>query len=468
MAENRTYDEIAVGDRAQIERVAIANDFVIFAHASGNRNPLHLHEAGEDPRETVAPSMWVGSLFSAVLGNLLPGAGTRYQSQTVNIHDRVHAGDQLTISVEVTETLPEHVVRLQCEVVRKGGGLVCDGEALVVAPTEKQHIPDSELPRLTVQSLLKFEALEEHCAGLDPLATAVVFPTDEASLGGPVRAALAGLIRPILVGPRQAIQQAAEADGADIGGYEIVDAPDPHAAAARAVALVHEGKAQALMKGNLHTDELLREVVKADGGLRTSRRISHVFAMDVPGIDELVMITDAAINIAPDLKTKVDIVQNAIDLAHALGIPKPRVAILSAVETINMAIPSTMDAAILSKMAERGQIKGGIVDGPLAMDNAVDLEAAKTKGITSLVAGRAQVLVAPNLESGNMLAKEMTFVAQAEAAGLVLGAKVPIVLTSRADNEEARRASCVLAVLYEAWQRTGRSAVPAAGGDPTA
>ena len=225
--------------------------------------------------------------------------------------------------------------------------------------------------------------------------------------------------------------------------------------------MVLEGKAGAIMKGNLHSDILLGEVVKKDGGLRTQRRISHVFALDVPTLDEILFISDAAINIAPDLMTKVDIVQNAVDLARACGLEQPRVGILSAIETINPAIPSTLDAAVLSKMAERGQIRGAIVDGPLAMDNAIDIEAARTKGIASLVAGRANVLIVPNLESGNMLAKELTFVARAEAAGLVLGAKVPVMLTSRADNDRARLASCALAQLYQYCRREGR----AFGGD---
>src|SRR5208283_5495880 len=267
---------------------------------------------------------------------------------------------------------------------------------------------------------------------------------------------------PILIGDPERIKAAAKAMDADISRYAIESAADPHQAAARAVAMVLEGKAGAVMKGNLHSDILLAEVVKKDGGLRTQRRISHVFALDVPTLDEILYISDAAINIAPDLMTKVDIVQNAVDLARACGLDKPRVGILSAVETINPAIPSTLDAAVLSKMAERGQIRGAVVDGPLAMDNAIDIEAARTKGIVSLVAGQANVLIVPNLEAGNMLAKELTFVARAEAAGLVLGAKAPVILTSRADNDRARLASCALAQLYDYWRRNGRAFTGAA------
>ncbi len=270
------------------------------------------------------------------------------------------------------------------------------------------------------------------------------------------------LIEPILVGDPARIQAAAKALEADISVFTIVPVSDPHAAAAKAVAMVLDGHANAVMKGEIHSDALLAEVVKKDGGLRTHVRISHVFAMDVPTLDEILYISDAAINIAPDLMTKVDIVQNAVDLARACGIDKPRVGVLSAVETINPAMPSTLDAAILSKMAERGQIKGAIVDGPLAMDNAIDLEAARTKGIVSLVAGQANVLIVPNIEAGNMLAKELTFVARAEAAGLVVGAKAPVMLTSRADNDRARLASCALAQLYQYYRREGR----AFGGEP--
>jgi phosphate butyryltransferase len=263
-------------------------------------------------------------------------------------------------------------------------------------------------------------------------------------------------------GPRARSAAAAAGAGLDLAGIEIVETPHSHASAERAVALVHEGRAQAVMKGALHSDELLAEIVKREGGLRTKRRVSHAFVLDAPVLDHLLIVTDAAINILPDLMTKADITQNAIELARAIGIAKPKVAVMSAVETVNPSIPSSIDAAVLSKMADRGQITGGLVDGPLAMDNAIDCDAARTKGITSLVAGRAEILVVPNLEAGNMLAKNLTFVAQADAAGLVLGASVPVMLTSRADDVRARLASAALAVLYRHWQTTGTSAVPAA------
>ena len=291
--------------------------------------------------------------------------------------------------------------------------------------------------------------------------TIVVHPCDETSLRGPIEAARAGIIIPILVGPAAKIAAVARELGLDIDRFEIVDAPHSEAAAAKGVALIRESKGELLMKGSLHTDELMRAVTSGQTGLRTARRISHVFVMDVPTYAETLFITDAAINIVPDLDAKRDIVQNAIDLFTQVGLGTPRVAILSAVETVTSKIPSTIEAAALCKMADRGQITGGILDGPLAFDNAIDPEAARIKGIKSEVAGRAQILVVPDLEAGNMLAKNLIFLAKADAAGLVLGARVPIILTSRADSVRARMASCAAAVLY-ADARRRIAAVPAA------
>ena len=294
----------------------------------------------------------------------------------------------------------------------------------------------------------KYDRLIAAAKVISPAATLVVHPCDESSLRGVAEAAAAGLIEPILVGPAAKIRDAASKHGIDIGSYEIVDAPHSEAAATRAVELVHEAKGEMLMKGSLHTDELMRSVT-AKTGLRTERRISHVFVMDVPAYAETIFVTDAAINIFPDLDCKRDIIQNAIDLFTQAGFgTSPRVAILSAVETVTSKIPSTIEAAALCKMADRGQITGGLLDGPLAFDNAVDREAARIKGIKSEVAGRAQILVVPDLESGNMLAKNLAYFAKADGAGIVLGARVPIVLTSRADSLRARMASCAVATLY--------------------
>jgi phosphate acetyltransferase len=307
----------------------------------------------------------------------------------------------------------------------------------------------------------KYERLIARAKQVPAATTVVVHPCEETALRGPIQAAEAGIIKPILVGPAAKIAGVAREHGLDIGRYEIVDVPHSEAAAAKAVELIHESKGELLMKGSLHTDELMREVTSSKTGLRTARRISHVFIMDVPGYSETLFITDAAINIFPDLDAKRDIVQNAIDLFTQVGLGTPRVAILSAVETVTSKIPSTIEAAALCKMAERGQITDGILDGPLAFDNAIDLEAARIKGIKSEVAGRAQILLVPDLEAGNMLAKNLAFMAKADTAGIVLGARVPIILTSRADSVRSRMASCAAAVLY-ADARRRAAALPKA------
>ena len=299
----------------------------------------------------------------------------------------------------------------------------------------------------------KYERLIAAAKELSPITTAVAHPCDATSLAGAIDAAKLGLIRPVLVGPRAKIEAAAAALGLDISPYELVEAPHSHAAAAEAVRLVAQGRAEALMKGSLHTDELLGQVVKRDTGLRTARRLSHGFVLDVPTYPEALIVSDAAVNIAPTLEEKVDIVQNAIDLGHALRFPEVRVAIMSAVETVNPKIPSTVEAAALCKMADRGQITGGILDGPLALDNAISPASASIKKIASPVAGRANVLIVPNLESGNMLAKSLAILAQADAAGIVLGARVPIILTSRADSVMGRLASCAVALLVAQARR---------------
>ena len=299
----------------------------------------------------------------------------------------------------------------------------------------------------------KYQRLLDFCKSLPPTPTAVAHPCDESSLRGAVDAARQGLISPILVGPKARIEAVAKEHGIDLAGLPIVDAPYSQASAAKAVELVREGKAEALMKGSLHTDELMGAVVSREAGMRTARRVSHCFVMDVPSYAETLIVTDAAINIAPTMETKVDIIQNAIDLAHAMRFPEVRVAILSVMETVNPKVPSTVEAGALCKMADRGQITGAILDGPLALDNAISLESVKIKKIDSPVAGRANVLVVPDLEAGNMLAKSLSFLAGADAAGIVLGAKVPIILTSRADSVTTRLASCGIAALVAQARR---------------
>ncbi|MGA7500370.1 MAG: bifunctional enoyl-CoA hydratase/phosphate acetyltransferase [Isosphaeraceae bacterium] len=448
---NRTWDEIAIGDAGELTRVCTADDIVVFVLASGNYSPAHLAPTPE----AVAPSMWVGSLFSSVLGNVLPGPGTTYRSQTLRFHGRVHVGDELTIRVTVTDKQADgRLVILDCRLVNQRGELVADGVAEVIAPDHKLKAEDVVLPNLKVMRHDKYRRLIAQARSMGPLDVAVVFPTDEVSLRGAIETAEAGLINPILIGPADTIRALADEEGVTLGDVRIIDAAQAQEAAARAVKLVHEGAARAIMKGNLHTDQLAHEVVRSTGGLRAGRRISHVFILDVPGLDRFLLVTDAVINILPPLETKVDIVQNAIDLALALGVSTPKVGILSAVETVNPQIPSTLDAAALSKMAERGQIKGGLVDGPLAMDNAISTEAARTKGLKSLVAGNADVLVVPNIEAGNMVVKELTFLAGADISGIVVGALVPVIVTSRADNIQSRLASCAVSTLYDAYQKT--------------
>ena len=313
--------------------------------------------------------------------------------------------------------------------------------------TKKSAIPQ-------VRQHEKYERLVAAAKRLPPLVTAVAHPCDESSLRGALEAAEAGIITPILVGPEARIRATARSLDLNVDGLKLIDVSHSQAAAEKAVEIVRTGSAELLMKGSLHSDELLAAVTKRDTGLRTGRRISHVFVMDVPTHPQTLFITDAAVNIAPDLKAKRDIVQNAIDLYSGLGLGTPKVAILSAVETVNPDIPSTIDAAALCKMADRGQITGGMLDGPLAFDNAISSEAARIKGIASSVAGQAQILVVPDLEAGNMLAKNLSFLSQADAAGIVLGARVPIILTSRADNLRTRMASCAVAMLLEHHRRS--------------
>lgn len=451
--ENVPFDRLEVGATAETTRTCTADDLYVYARSSGNRNPLNLPQADGDLHgvaEGVAPMLWVASLISEVLGNKLPGPGTLYRAQTLTSHEPARVGDTLTTRVRLLEKGEGRITRFRTEVVRGDGKTILSGEAEVIAPDRPQTYDAGDLPEILLDRHVHFARLLEEAEPLPALRTVVVAPEEAKSLGGALLGRDHTLIEPILVGDPAKIRAAAEEIGADLGEIELVEAPETKLAAARAVEMVRDGKAQAIMKGHLHTDVLLHPILDRDTGLRAGRRLSHIFVMDVPGLKQLLFVTDAAVNITPDLKTKVDIVQNAIDLARALGIDEPKVGILSAVETVNFAIPSTMDAAILSKMAERGQIRGGLVDGPLAMDNAIDVEAARTKGLTSMVAGKADILVAPNLESGNMVAKQLSFVAHAEAAGMVIGASCPVILNSRADDDTARLASCAVAALYHA------------------
>ncbi len=450
--ENRTFDELRPGDAASLVRTLTDKDIAVFAAMSGDVNPAHVDAVfarSDTFHKVVAHGMWSGALISTVLGTQLPGPGTIYVDQSLHFHQPVGLGDTVTVTVTVTKKIDatRHVL-FDCRVSNQRGEAVISGTAEVVAPAEKISRPRVILPEIELhQKGRRYERLIEMTRGLEPIRTAVVHPVDTPSLLGAVEAARAKLIVPVLVGPEHKIRAAAEQAQLDLSPYEIVATEHSDAAAAEAVAMARAGKVEALMKGALHTDELMRAVVDAVHGLRTARRISHVFAIDAPGYPRPLLVTDAAINIYPTLADKHDIVQNAIDLAHALGINRPRVAILSAVETVTESIRSTLDAAALCKMADRGQITGGILDGPLAFDNAVSEEAAKTKGIVSPVAGRADIFVVPDLEAGNMLAKQLEYLAEAQVAGIVLGARVPIILTSRADKTLARLGSCAIALL---------------------
>lgn len=457
--ENRTFEEIDVGDSASMVRKLTEKDLDLFAVVSGDLNPTHMdtdYASNTSDGRVVGHSMWAGTLFSGLLGNVLPGPGTIYKSQAFRFIRPVHVSDTITVTVTVSEKKAlDSIIILDCKGLNHLGELVVEGSAEVIAPNKKVRLPQPALPDVGVRRHEGYEQLMEGCDALDAVVTAVAHPCDPTSLKGALEAADAGLIVPILVGPKARVNAVAEAYKLDISAFRFVDSKHSHDSAARAVELIRAGEANMLMKGSLHTDELMGAVVSSKTGLRTERRISHVFVMDVPTYPGVLLVTDAAVNIFPDLDAKRDICQNAIDLAHSLGIARPRVAILSAVETVMHNIPSTVEAAALCKMAERGQITGGVLDGPLAMDNAISPEAARKKGIKSPVAGRAQILLAPDLEAGNILAKQLTFLAQADAAGVVVGARVPIVLTSRADNIRTRLASCAVAMRHAHRLATG-------------
>ena len=472
--ENRPWPDLKVGDSASLSRSFSAEDARTFAALSGDVNPSHVDPdfATSAPfHGVVAHGMWTATLISTVLGTQLPGPGTMYLAQDLHFAAAVQPGDTVRVSVTVTAIDPptaDHPPRatLRCLVVNQRNDIVVDGSAQVQVPTQKIRRPRVPLPKIELRDPgAKLRALVEQArsamqaAGAAPLRTAGVHAVDAVSLGGAVDAAQAGLIVPVFVGPEARIRAAAQAAGIDLSAFDIVATEHSHAAAQQAVALARAGQVQAVMKGSLHTDELMHAVLDAKGGLRTARRVSHVFVIDAVGLPGLQLITDAAINVAPDLAAKRDIVQNAIELAHALGMTHPKVAILSALETVNPQIPSTLDAAALCKMADRGQITGGILDGPLAFDNAVSERAAQTKGIVSAVAGHADILIAPDLESGNMLAKQLEYLAEAKVAGIVLGTRVPVVLTSRADLPDARMASCALALLQTLAQQAPAVAV---------
>ncbi len=453
MITNKSFEEIQLGDAARMQRTLTKQDIELFGWLSGDMNPTHFSDEYArmllERSKLVGHSMWGGALISSLLGNDLPGPGTVYLSQHFEFHNAMELGDILTVTVTAKEKNPaEKSVLFDCRVVNQRGENVITGVAKVKAPTQKPTAAGSPYAATQLHRKMAFQRLINHVKNWERIPTAVCHPCSKEALEGPIEAARLGLIEPILVGPEAKIRALAESLKLEISAYRLVDAAHSHDAAAKAVALCRSGEAEALMKGSLHTDELMGAVVPSATGLRTERRISHVFAMDVPTYPRPLFITDAAINIYPTLEVKVDILKNAIQLAQALNIPTPKVAILSAVETVNPKIPATLDAAALCKMADRGQIAGALIDGPLAFDNAISKEAAMIKGIQSPVAGEADILLVPDLEAGNMLAKQLAYLGRADSAGIVLGARVPIILTSRADSAEARLASCAVAVAF--------------------
>ena len=456
--DNYPYDVILVGQAARMVRTLTLADIQAFAAVSGDTNPAHL-----DPEYANATlfhgvsghGMWGGALISTMLGTVFPGPGTIYLEQNLHFSRPVRIGDTLNVTVTCTAKQDDKkTVDLDCLLVNQHGERVLYGVARVMAPSQKLR-----LPRIHAAHISLFDPEQRHAnllalgAHLEPVRCGVVHPCDADSLQGAMDAHHADLIQAVLIAPEQKLRAVAAEAGIDLTGIEVIDVAHSHAAAELAAQMAADKKLEALMKGSLHTDELIHAVV-SQKGLRTGRRMSHVFRFETPMYPKPLFITDAALNIAPTLLEKADIVQNAILFAQIMGVAVPKVAILSAVETVNPNIPSTVDAAALCKMADRGQIKGGLLDGPLAFDNAVSTHAAEIKHIASAVAGHADILVAPDLESGNMMAKQLEYLAGASGAGVVLGASVPIALTSRADSATTRSASALLAKLIAHHYRT--------------
>ena len=451
---NVTFDELAPGATASVERALSGAEVEALVLVTGEVVP--------DAPGAVASVDAVGALalVSSLVERRLPGPGSRIVAQQLEFAGRLRAGERLSARVTVREKRADTGQAVLEAEVRCGDVRVLAGTLVVEVPIERLEYSGLATSEVHLRRHDVFARLLARCAPLDPVTCAVVHPCDADSLMGALEAAKRGLIVPVLVGPPARIRAVAEGQRVDLAGVRIVATEHSHASAGAAVALARAGEVETLMKGSLHTDELMHAVVAAGTGLRTARRVSHVFVMDVPAYDRMLLVTDAAINIEPSLADKADIARNAIDLAHALGIEVPRVAIVSAVETVNPGLPSTLDAAALCKMADRGQIDGALLDGPLAFDNAVSEHAARTKGIRSPVAGRADILLVPDLESGNMLAKQLLYFAGADSAGIVVGARVPVALTSRADNVRMRIGSAAVAKLLAHRRRAAAPPVP--------
>jgi len=450
--ENKTYDEIAVGDTASTEHVLTTEDAMAWASISGFAAVVDsegLTDRGVSSMLPTGPYMWCASLVSGLFATSLPGPGCSLENVSFSFHHRIRVGERIHVKVEVTgKDDSTRIVTFACEASNDAREPVFSGSAQVMAPTEKLRLSTLPVPQLIVNNPYRhYRGLIARANAKSAVKTAIVWPCDELSLGGAIQAYKDKLIVPVLVGSEETIRSIAGVMQLDLESIQIVDIETSRAAAFRAVEMARKGEVQMLMKGSLQTGELMEAVTSREGGLRVGRCISHVFALDVPSYHKTLFVTDAAVNIQSDLETKIDILQNAIDMMLELEVVNPKVAILSAVESVTPDIPSTLDAAALCKMVDRGQITGAIVDGPLAFDNAISSDAARVKKIKSPVAGDPDLLLVPNLEAGNILFKELQYLAGALAAGVVVGAKVPIVLTGRADGEMARIASCALGVL---------------------
>jgi phosphotransacetylase/acyl dehydratase len=445
---NVTFEEIEIGAPVTVERPVTQPEVEAMALVSGDVDPYYLQPGAREAEKGVASAQAVGAeaILSGLINRRMPGPGTRILEQNLRFRGTIRTGDPVTASVTAkSKNRSGNLVVFDC-LVKQGASELIAGTVTVEAPTGRLTYENVATPEIILRRNDAIGRLLKRCEGLEAVTCAIAHPCDRASLLGPLEAARRGLIVPVLVGPEAKIRAVANAEKVDLP-YRIVSTEHSQASAEKAVAMARAGEVEALMKGSLHTDELMGAVVSSATGLRTARRISHAFIMDVPAYPRPLMVTDAAVNISPDLATKADIVQNAIDLAQALGVETPKVAILAAVEIVNPKMPATLDAAALCKMADRGQITGGILDGPLAFDNAISEEAAKTKKIVTPVAGKADILLVPDLEAGNMVAKQLQYLAGADSAGIVLGARVPIVLTSRADNVRSRLASVAVMAL---------------------
>jgi phosphate acetyltransferase len=457
---NITFDEIKIGATAELSVTLTQNQIDLAAMVSGDVDAFYLTQPGDadkrqEPRTT--ESSGAEAIISILLGTRLPGPGSKILHRDLRFAGNFSVGDKLTAKVTVSEKRKEgNLVVFDTRCVNQAGKELVAGTVTVQAPTSRLVYDNIKPPQLGLRWGDAFAQVIKGCQDCEPIPCAVVHPCDQDSLMGAIEAAKRGFIIPVLVGPEDKIRVAAQQAQIDLGPYRIVNAAHSHESAQKAVALASAGEVEALMKGSLHTDEIMGAIVPASAGLRTSRRISHAFVMDVATYPKMFIMTDAAVNIFPNLEDKRDIIQNAIDLAHALGVEMPKVGILSAVEVINSKIPSTLDAAALCKMADRGQITGGILDGPLAFDNAISAQAAKIKGITSPVSGDVDILLAPDLEAANMLFKQLTYLAGAEGAGIVLGTRIPVVLTSRADSIRTRLASVAVMARVANARRSGK------------